>query len=218
MSDIPVLEGDAQRAQLALRAAFPNRDYAAVDLEALGKKLNRAADWRAIAAMKRPAGERGLLRKIRGAAKKLADLLSENDETNARIEHDWPQEMEEGAERPGWSEWLQQRHLHFHDAVRAVRMIEEATMAALGPEDSRQRGPAVLEDVFGSPMKLMVRLMASAYADSTGERPSISRAADSTIGGPFVRFVQEAAKQFGTEAPSAETVRAALDDLRSSKK
>jgi hypothetical protein len=91
-----------------------------------------------------------------------------------------------------------------------------ATLIAAADEAARHRGgPKNLRDAFGSSKSLFIRMVGEAYSEATGRDPGVSRNNKSDdICGPFVRFVQEAARQYDVPEPDGETIRKALTRKR----
>jgi hypothetical protein len=96
--------------------------------------------------------------------------------------------------------------------LNALHSIGDSAWAA-----QRHRGAAaVLCEIFGSPERLFITRLASAYFKNTGRKAVYGR--DNycrRISGPFVRFVQETSRQFcpGMTVPHWNTIRLAVDTL-----
>jgi hypothetical protein len=167
----------------------------------LGEKLAQAAEWYRHAETRRPPGENARLKSIEETADKLARLLAQNPSTHSRLEEVWPLHF-------GRIE-LQQARLGIaiiRKTARRARIVE-----ANGETAVSKGGGAVLREKFGSPQQLFVRLAARAYEEASGRDPGVSRDAyASKLSGPFVRFVDEAASQFGVPKLSAETIKKTL--------
>jgi hypothetical protein len=164
--------------------------------ETLGKELEWAASWRAVAGSTLPTRERERLKSIELAAKKLASLLAGFPATRGRIEQCWPDFPAAGAPPD----------------LRGTRRGLAALRKTAGLLQARKGGARVLLEKFGSAERLFIKQLGKAYFEHTGRKPKFSRHATGVIQGPFVRFVQETSMQFckSAAAPSPETIKSAL--------
>jgi hypothetical protein len=197
--DDKIEPSDADKARLVWEAARvpscgPIDDKAA---ETLGKALERAAQWRTNAGSTLPSRERERLKKIEGHANKLAQLLGEQSGTRDNIERYWP----DSADPIDWP-----------DLTCIIRELQTLSMAAREAQMHRG-GAAVLRDTFGSAERLFIAQAGKVYRELAHRKPAYTRRADQTLEGPFVRFVQEASRQFckGATIPAGETIKKAID-------
>ena len=165
--------------------------------ETLGKALEWAAQWRTNADSTLPPRERERLKKIEGHANKLTQLLGEQSGSRDNIERYWP----DSADPIGWP-----------DLTRIIRELQALSMAAREAQMHRG-GAAVLRDTFGSAERLFITQAGKVYRELAHREPAYMRRADQTLEGPFVRFVQEASRQFceGAPIPAGETIKKAID-------
>ncbi|SFK79208.1 hypothetical protein [Methylocapsa palsarum] len=159
----------------------------------LGKALKRAAYWRSVAASTTPRRQRDRLKQIEGHASHLARLLAEDCATRDDIVYCWP-------------------HFPIKSAPPSLGCTRRGLAAIRKAAGRAQKlsGGSAFRDQFGSADRLFIQRVAKIYFEKSGRQPRISRINDQKdIGGPFVRFVQEASRQFcmGMTVPSAEAIK-----------
>jgi hypothetical protein len=156
--------------------------------ETLGKKLDWAACLRGVADSTLPLRERERLKRIELAAIKLACLLAKYPATLDRIEQYWP-DFSAASDPPD---------------LQLTRRGLVALWEASGHAQMHRGGAAELRDLFDSPERLFIELLGKIYFECTGRNPNVghsnypasSEGPGHSFGGPFVRFVREASRQF----------------------
>ena len=156
-----------------------------------------------------PLRERERLKRIELAAIKLACLLAKYPATLDRIEQYWPDFCSAASDPPD---------------LQLTRRGLVALWEASGHAQMHRGGAAELRDLFDSPERLFIRLLGKIYFERTGRNPNVghsnypasSEGPGHSFGGPFVRFVREASRQFckGVPVPSPETIRTAIKVIR----
>jgi hypothetical protein len=162
----------------------------------LGRKLRWAADWyRAACAPSRLEKER--LKKIERAAKKLDRLLAESPETREKLDGFWLGGGSSGED--------------LRRATVGVSLIRRAARLA----QKRKRTDTFLRSKFTSPQGFFIRRVATAYEAAAGRE---ARRSCSPKGGPFygpfVRFLQATAREFGVPCPSDDTIKVVLAERK----
>lgn len=159
----------------------------------LGSKLRWAADWyRAARAPSRLEKEQ--LEKIERAAKKLDRLLAESPEAREKLDGFWLGGGSSGED--------------LRRATVGVYLIRRAARLA----QKRKRIDPFLRSKFTSPQGLFIRRVADAYEAAAADREagrSVSPKGG-PIYGPFVRFLQATAREFGVPCPSDDTIKVVL--------
>ena len=205
------MNGDpADRTAKALSAlSAANISFDEASIQTLGEKLARAAEWYRIADAPSPPRERKRLEAIEKAAEKLSNLLAspvprcKEDRLECRkrldrLEHDW---------RNFGGVSLQQTQIGLASLRKTVEFALKYKLKD-GSTRQRQRGGAILRTAFGSSDRLFISRLAKPYETATGRVATVSfNSSTGKLGGPFVRFVQESARQFGVPPPSAETIK-----------
>ena len=140
---------DVEKARLVWQEAQIPKSKPLTDPQAekLGKALRSAVDWYQMAAEPRPPREKERLEKIKRTAEKLVRLLASSSKTRVRLKREFP------------------RLVDIPSGVGAVSVIRKAAARALvtcdnttGEKVSRRRAGAILEEKFGSPGRLFIRL------------------------------------------------------------
>jgi hypothetical protein len=196
---------DVEKARLVWQEAQIPKSKPLTDPQAekLGKALRGAVVWYQMAAEPRPPREKERLAKIKRTAEKLVKLLA-SSKIRIRLNRELP---------------------FSYNNVKAVSVIRKAAARALvtcdnttGEKVSRRRAGAILEEKFDSPGRLFIRLVAVHYEKVTGKTAGVTfNITNETIEGPFVRFAQESARQFGVPAPDGETIKEAVKGRKSLK-
>jgi hypothetical protein len=152
----------------------------------LAEGLESASAWRRIAGNKNPRPELSILAR---RARKLAEDLN--------------------------------RAASLYPAAFILRDDINLPMLILGMESIQVIAdepwvPSVLRAAFHSPERLFVKTLGEHYLTHSGKNPKISRSKDGTLSGPFLRFVQEASRQFcpTMPVPSGGVVRRSLEDAK----
>ncbi len=97
------------------------------------------------------------------------------------------------------------------------RKIDLLCCAAIDAQ-KHKGGGKVLRDMFGSADRLYISRLCDAYLGISDRNPAISLDPDTkAICGPFVRFVEEVATQYGFVAPARETIKTAVEKWRAKK-
>jgi hypothetical protein len=177
---------DTRKAHLVWAAAFP-RGKALDDQTAakLGAALEQAAEWYGIAKSRRPSRENRHFQKITNDTSKL--LQSLDTETINRLGN-----FVSSSVHPSWVAEL----------VAGLNILRDAALEA----QSHKGGGEVLSKKFGSPQGIFIELLREIYFEFSRKRPGRSLGTSKRPGGPFPRFVIEAARQFGIPIPSAHTI------------
>jgi hypothetical protein len=183
----------ADKAQLVWRAAFPKGEPLTDDAAAaLAHKVEWAATFRAVAASTLPPEDRERLQRIQGHADKLAKALAEYPATRDRIEQCWP-DFPKASTPPD-----------LRRTRRGIAALRKAVHRASERAKEHPGAGRFLRNQVGSPERIFILRLCRIYKDFSGKLPP-----QSSRGGPFMRFVQEASQQFwkgDKEVPSPETI------------
>jgi len=196
---VHAMDDYAAKAQSIWAKAFP-KAKALDDSEAanLGRKLRWAADdWYHAACAPSPL-EKKRLGKIERAAEKLSRLLAESPETREKLDGFWLGGGSSGED--------------LRRATVGVSLIRRAARLA----QKRKRIDTFLRSKFTSPERLFIRRVATAYEAAAAGREA--RRSCSPKGGPlygpFVRFLQATAREFGVPCPSDDTIKVVLAERK----
>jgi hypothetical protein len=187
------------KARRVWKAAFPEAEQ--LDDETaikLGKDLAEAVDWYIGAKSRRPVREHERFRSVENTVGKCLSLLKDK-KTISRIEE-----------------------FFVFDFVWLANMSQglAAFRKAAARAQKHRGGAAELCKAFHSPEQLFINRLGKAYSEHSKRLPRRSLVDDKenpsnvqrTIGGPFVRFVKEAARQFDIPPPSGETIRLFVEE------
>jgi hypothetical protein len=191
---------DANKARLVWDATWlgkrePLGDEAAA---ALGDDLKWAVGLRADTDSLLPRDTHALIQQIENTACKLSRLLASDTDAAFHALH---------MIRQCWQP---------PSILSPLGGIKDGLVAlceAAGEAKNHRGGAAELRREFGSEEGAFIRIAAIAYAKFAGKKAGVSLEVDRrTLGGPFVRFVQEASKQFceWMTVPSSETIKKVL--------
>ncbi len=193
--------GNAAKARLVWKAArIPNVGPLGYKAAQLGNELGWAETWFATDRVvtspkqKHKTDEAAHLEEILRHTRALRGLMEADNRAVLRLERFYPNPFQCGGPP------------NFSEMVRGLAAIEQAAMEALA--ERRKVNPIGSKPGI-SPLDRYVFALAKAYEEYS-RRPARVSTIGGKKGGPFVRFVEEASRQFGAQCPSAETIAAAL--------
>lgn len=193
---------NAKKARLVWAAAKIKKcgPLGIVDAGNLGRDLEWAAQWRALAEAPMSRREKERLSQINSVAAKLVSLLASDRNDNKNIERYWPDFSSPHDTRLG--------------LIAIRKMVRKAQKQPKIAEKIRNEGGSVEHPYYGSPMTLFIVELSRIYKNFTKLIPAADhrKKPKHHFGGPFVRFVQEASRQFCENAsvPSDETIKLAI--------
>jgi hypothetical protein len=179
------VSANAGRARRVWQAAFPNHALDDAAAAELGTELENTAKRYLVISAKRPAGEHRKQKNIELSAGRLLTLLSRTpDEILNRIEQFCALD----------ADWL-------FDLRNILRNLQAGAKEA----QKHGSGTKALWVGIGSPERWLLGKFQKIYERRSGRMAGRSRV-DGELRGPFLRFVQEAAREFGIAPPSPETI------------
>ncbi len=195
----PIGRTEAEKARLVWEATLPKAEQLDDETAALlGNKLGWIATWFAtdcaVKSQKRKTDEAAHLEEILRQTRALAELLRRNDSALNRLERFYPNPFQ----RDGPPTLFEMATGH--------AAIEKAATEALA--ERRKVNPIISRKGISSLDRYIFALV-KVYEEYT-HRPVGASATGSERKGPFVRFVEEASRQFGAQRPSVGTIAAAL--------
>jgi hypothetical protein len=192
---------DAGKARQVWRAACGLKPSSldASQLSALGHSLGWAHTWLQTDLESTSDGlakeELVCLEKIERAAKELAELLAVDNKAMRRLERFYPDFM--GRDAPP-------------DLCATRRGIVSIATAARSAKVERKKIRHISSPKGASPMDRYIFELAKIYAKYAGKGGGAGTGKHGEKDSPFIRFVQESARQFGARVPSPSTIEAAL--------
>jgi hypothetical protein len=218
----------ADKAQLVWEATWKGEREPLDDetAAALGVDLEWAACFRTVADSPLPPRTGSRIKQIEAKARGLERLLASNPAACCMIEHFWPDFLEANAKArasqavnagrmsPGEKAKIDAKADDFPAlfSLEDVRRGLVVLCKAAGEAKTHRGGAANLCTAFGSAERVFISEAAKVYVKYARRKAAISRPDRKTITGPFVRFIQEASRQFceGAPPPSPETIKKAL--------
>jgi hypothetical protein len=211
MRDAPTLvpygssDDSKEKARAVWRAAFPNAEP--LDAEVAAKIAGRisfmgdtALASELLTSKRLYAAEHTHLERVQLTARTLMDLLSDVRSGGYRIVGAY----EDLDRETGSSE-------HFDNLCANLSRLSDTVGDALNDMD---RMPPTPLPKHQSLLDHHICALAEIFETYSGEDAGTSSSLDGGRTGPFVRFVQEAARQFGDKVPAGETIAAALRKRR----
>jgi hypothetical protein len=135
------------------------------------------------------------LEEIERAAKELAKLLVDDNKAMLRLERFYPDFMERDAPP---------------DLCAIRRGVVAIAAAARGAIAERKTIRHIPSPKGASPMDRYIFELAKTYEKYAGKGGGAGTGKHGEKDSPFIRFVQESARQFGARVPSPSTIEAAL--------